>query len=185
MSTMVLLRWILPVGHPYESARESIAARITPAVRGSGWLSGPDTTHHVSDQGTEAWLTVVTRLDDVTDVRDELDELLMSRPAIESTDDRLLAPAAETYRAALQGITHVGLDVLEARGTIPLSEYGAFASPSESTPLLIPFLNEVSPTYRRACSSYESTERFWLTFFRRGPVPDFSAPGHWLWNLAG
>jgi hypothetical protein len=79
----------------------------------------------------------------------------------------------------------VGLDALEARGAVPLTEYEAFASPSDAATVLMPFLNRVSNTYRRTCSTYESTERFWLHFFRRGPAPDLSRPGHWLWNLAG
>jgi len=82
MSSLVLLRWILPVGGPDASARDLISARISPAVRASGWLSSPGTTHDVSDQGAEAWLTVITPLDDVTDVQEELNELLMSRPAV-------------------------------------------------------------------------------------------------------
>lgn len=180
-----MLRWIMPTGGPYDSPRGLIEALISPAVRASGWLSSPGTTHHLSDQGSEAWLTVITLVDDATDVRDDLDELLMSPPILETSDDALLAPSAEWYRAALQQVTHVGLDVLEARGMIPLTEYEAFASPSDAAMLLIPFLNEVSDAYRRACSTYESTERFWLTFFRRGPDADLPAPGHWLWNLAG
>jgi len=132
MSSLVLLRWILPVGGPDASARDLISARISPAVRASGWLSSPGTTHDVSDQGAEAWLTVITPLDDVTDVQEELNELLMSRPAVEATHDTLLTPVAETYRSALQSVTHVGLEVLDARSPIPLSERDAFATPSAS-----------------------------------------------------
>jgi hypothetical protein len=139
----------------------------------------------VSDQGGEAWVTVVTPLDAAPDVRDDLEEHLMTPPRVETTDDVLLATGAEGYRAALQEVTHVGLDVLEARGRIPVAEYEAFDSPSEAAAVLVTFLSEVSPTYRRASSTYESTERFWLAFFGRGPDAGLARPGHWLWNLAG
>lgn len=180
-----MLRWIMPAARPYHSPRELIATVVSPAVRAGGWLYGPETTHFVSDEGGEAWVTVVTPLDAATDVRDDLDERLMARPEVETTDDVLLADGAEGYRAALQEVTHVGLDVLEARGRIPVTEYAAFESPSEAAAVLIPFLSKVSPTYRRASSTYESTERFWLAFFGRGPGSELSRPGHWLWNLAG
>jgi len=139
----------------------------------------------VTDQGTEAWVTVITQVDDATDVQDDLAGLLEWPATVETTDDVLLSERAEWYRGALQEVTHVGLDVIEAGATIPLSEYEAFESPSEAALLLIPFLNEVSNSYRRACSTYESTEMFWLAFFRRGPAPELSRPGRWLWNLAG
>lgn len=185
MSSLVMLRWIMPVGRPYDSPRELIKALISPAVRASGWLSSPGTSHYVSDQDREAWLTVITRVDDATDIQDDLAESLKSPPTVETTHDALLAPGAEWYRAALQKVTRVSLDVLEAQATIPVSEYPAFESPSEAALLLIPFLNEVSRTYRRSCSTYESTEAFWLAFFRQGPAPELSRPGRWLWNLAG
>lgn len=185
MRSLVLLRWIMPVGRPHDSSRELIEALVSPAVRTGGWLYCPGTTHHVSDQGTEAWLTVITRVDDATAVQDEVAELLTSAPTVETADDVLLAPGAERYRAVLQDVTHVGLDVLEARSVIPLAEYEAFESPSDAAPLLLTFLNEVSRTYRGACSTYESTERFWLDFFRRGPAAELSPAGHSLWNLAG
>lgn len=185
MSSLVMLRWVLPAPRPYRSPRELIETVILPAVRAGGWLYGPDTTHYVSDQGSEAWLTVVTPLDAATDVQDELGERLMSAPRVETTDDALLAPGTEAYRAALQDVTHVGLDVLESRTAIPLTEYAAFASPGEAADRLIPFLNAASPTYRRASSTYESTERFWLSFFRRAPDTELPRPGHSLWNLAG
>jgi hypothetical protein len=175
----------MPPGRPYASARELIQARIAPAVRESGWLCGPGTTHYVSDQGSEAWLTVVTLVDDATDVLGDLAERLMWPATVETTDDVLLARGAERYRASLQDVTHVGLDVLEAGAVIPLSEYEAFEDPSEAAPLLMPFLNEASPAYRRGCSNYEATERFWLAFFGRGPAPELASPGHWLWNLGG
>ena len=184
MNALVLMRWIVPVGG-YGSARDLIEARISPAVRASGWLCSPHTTHHVSDEGNEAWLTVVTRMDRAEDVAEDLAELLGSPPAVETTQDVLLSPGAEEYRGSLQEITHVGLDVLAAGGVIPLTEYESLLQPSTAAPRLIPFLNETSDTYRRACSTYESTERFWLSFFRWGPTPDLSHPGHWLWNLAG
>jgi hypothetical protein len=86
---------------------------------------------------------------------------------------------------ALQKVTHVGLDVIDACGRIPLTEYEAFESPSEAAARLIVFLSEASRTYRSTCTSYESTESFWLAFFRRGPAPELCRPGCWLWNLAG
>lgn len=185
MSSLVLLRWIIPVRRPGGSSRELIEDVIAPAVRGGGWLSSPGTTHCVDDHGKEAWVTVVTPVDDATQVQEDLTELLRSSPAVETGHDPLLARGLEWYRDALQEVTHVGLDALEARGRIPLSEYEAFEDPSEAAPRLIPFLNEVSDTYRRTSSTYESTERFWLTFFRRGPAPELSPAGHWLWNLGG
>jgi len=185
MSSLVMLRWIVPARRPYASPRELIEALISPAVRASGWLCSPGTTHYVSDRGSEAWVTVVTQIDDATEIQDDLAELLNAPPALETTYDALLAPGSEWYREALQVVTHVGLDVIEARGTIPLSEYAAFESPSEAASVLIPFLNEVSGTYRRTCPTYRATEMFWLDFFRRAPAPELSRAGHWLWNLAG
>lgn len=185
MSSLVMLRWIVSASCSYDSSRALIEALIAPAVRGSGWLYSPGTTHYVSDEGSEAWVTVVTRIDDATDVQDSLSDLLRSPATLETTDDALLAPGAEAYRTVLQEVTHVGLDVLEARGMIPLEEEEAFARPSAAVSLLMAFLNEVSPTYRRACSTYESIESFWLAFFRSGPAPELSPPGHWLWNLGG
>jgi len=168
-----------------ESARELILTLVTPAVRRGGWLCSPGTTHYVSDQGNEAWVTVVTHVDDSPEVREELTELLSASAAIESRVDALLAAEAHYYRAALQSITHVGLDVLEAGAALPLTEGESIARPSEAAPLLASFLGGLSPTYRRACPTYDATERFWLTFFRRGPAPEMAPPGHWLWNLAG
>lgn len=185
MSSLVMLRWVIPAGRAYDASRELIEALISPAVRGGGWLYSPGTTHHVSDQGSEAWLTVITQVDDATAVQDDLAEFLKSPPTLETTHDALLASDAEWYRAALQEVTHVGLDVIEARGMIPLSEYEAFERPSEAALPLLTFLNEVSQTYRRSCATYESTEMFWLDFFRRGPAPELSRAGRWLWNLAG
>lgn len=185
MNSLVLLRWIVPVGRFYDSPRASIEALISPAVRASGWLCSPGTTHYVSDLGSEAWLTVVTHIDDVTEIQDDLAELLASPPTVETTHDALLGPGVEGYREALQNVTHVAMDVLGARGVIPVTEYEAFESPGEAALFLNAFLNEVSETYRCTCSTYEATERFWLTFFRRGPAPELTPPGHWLWNLAG
>jgi len=180
-----MLRWVTPVARPHGSARALIEGLISPAVRAAGWLFSPGTTHHVSDQGSEVWVTAITSVDDATDVQDELGELLGSPPTLETTHDALLVPSAEWYRAALQAVTHVGLDVLGARGVIPVSEYEAFESPSDAAPRLMPLLNEASDTYRRACSTYESTESFWLDFFRRGPAPGLPRSGRVLWNLAG
>jgi hypothetical protein len=73
--------------------------------------------------------------------------------------------------------------VIDACGRIPLTEYEAFESPSEAAARLIVFLSEASRTYRSTCTSYESTESFWLAFFRRGPAPELCRPGCWLWNL--
>ncbi len=117
-----MLRWILPAGRLYDSPRELIKALISPAVRAGGWLYSPGTTHYVTDQGTEAWVTVITQVDDATDVQDDLAEFLKSPPTVETTHDVLLAAGAEWYRAALQEVTHVGLDVIEAQATIPLSD---------------------------------------------------------------
>jgi len=180
-----MLRWVLPVDRAHASAKAVIELRVAPALRASGWLFSPDATHHVSDQGGEAWLTVVAQLDDATDVKEELTELLGTAPALETTQDVLLAPGADPYRATLHAVTQVGLDVLEAGGALPLSEYEAFESPSTAVPLLVPFLNEVSESYRRLCPTYEATERFWLSCFRHGPWPELTAPGHCLWNIAG
>lgn len=185
MSSLVLLRWVMPAARPHESVRELIRARISPALRASGWLFSPGTTHDVSDQGSEAWLTVVAQLDDTPDIEDDLAASLNSPPNVETTHDALLAPEAEWYREALQAVTHVGLDVIVAPGSLPLSEYEAFESPSDAALRLIPFLNDASETYRRSCSTYEATEAFWLAFFRRGPAPDLPRPGRRLWNLAG
>ena len=179
-----MLRWILPADRPYEARTDSIESVIAPAIRASGWLCGPSTSYHVRDLGSEAWLTVVTTVDDATDVQDELTELLRTAPAVETSRDALLTPDADWYRLALQAVTHVGLDVLDARGVIPLTEQEAFARPSATGPILWRFLNRVSPSYRHACASYESMERFWLDFFRAGPAPGLSPPGHCLWNLA-
>jgi len=180
-----MLRWVVPAARPHHSPRELIEVVISPALRASGWLYGPGTTHHVSDEGGAAWVTVVTRVDAAADVREDLDDLLMSPPTVETTDHVLLSPGTDRYRGALQEVTHVGLDVLAARGTIPLPEYEAFANPSGAAELLVPFLSEMSPTYRRACPNYEGTERFWLAFFGRAPDAELPRPGHWLWNLAG
>ena len=185
VSSLVMLRWIMAAGRPYDSARQLIATHISPAVRAGGWLLSPGTTHHVSDESGEAWLTVITQVDDATEVQDELAELLQSLPTVETTHDALLAPGVERYRSALQDVTHVGLDVIEARASIPLSEYEALETPSESTILLVPFLNAVSMTYRRICSTYDSTEAFWLAFFQRGPASALTPPGRCIWNLAG
>lgn len=180
-----MLRWIIPAARPYHSPRELIKTVISPAVRAGGWLYGPDTTHYVSDQGGEAWVTVVVPLDAAPDVQGDLEERLMSPPTVETTEDVLLVPGAEGYRTALQEVAHVALDVLEAGGRIPVTEYAAFESPSEAAEVLVPFLGQSSPSYRRTCSTYEATERFWLGFFGRGPDAELSRPGHWLWNLAG
>jgi len=180
-----MLRWIMPAARPHDSTRQLIAALISPAVWASGWLYSPGTTHDVSDQGSEAWLTVVTRVDDTAEIQDDLADSLRSPPTVETTQDALLAPDAEWYREALQSITHVGLDVIAARGAIPLSEYEAFETPSDGALRLIPFLNEVSETYRKTSSTYESTEAFWMAFFRPGPAPELPPPGRRLWNLAG
>lgn len=185
MGSLVMLRWVIPVARPYDSPRKVIAGRISPAVRAGGWLWSPDTTHYVSDAGEEAWLTVVTTFDDAADVQDDLGDLLMSPPTLETGADVLLSPGADWYRAALQSVTHVALDVLDAGGRLPMMEYDAFASPADTAGRLIPFLNDTSETYRRACATYESTERFWLAFFRRPPAPELWPSGHWLWNLAG
>lgn len=185
MGSLVMLRWVIPVGGRYRSSRDVIQAVVAPALRAGGWLYGPGTTHFVEDQGTESRVTVVTRIDDAADVQGELDELLAAAPTVETTHDAFLAPDAAWYRAALQTVTHVGLDVLGARATIPLAEYLAFERPSNSVMDLAVFLTEVSETYRRSCSSYELTEKFWLSFFRLGPAPELSRPGRQLWNLAG
>jgi hypothetical protein len=68
VGSFVMLRWIVPAGWPYDSPRELVELLISPAVRASGWLWSPGTTHHVSDQGTEAWVTVITQVDDATEV---------------------------------------------------------------------------------------------------------------------
>ena len=185
MRSCVMLRWIFPVRRPYRSPRDLIARLVTPAVREAGWLYSPGASHCVSDEGDEAWLTVVTHIDDATAVRDGLAEFLTASPTVETTNDVLLTAGAEPYRAALQQVTHVGLDVLEAGSRIPLAEYEAFECPSEAAPRLIGFLSEVSDTYRRTCTSSSATQRFWLDFFRRAPAPDLSAAGRSLWNLAG
>lgn len=183
--SLVMLRWILPVRRPYDSARQLIASQISPAVRRGGWLSSPGTTHHVSDEGGDAWLTVVTHVDDATEVQGELADLLQSVPTVETAQDALLTPGGESYRSALQCVTHVGLDLVDARAPIPLSEYEAFETPSESTLRLVPFLTEVSVSYRQCCSTYDATEAFWLAFFQQGPASELLAPGRGLWNLAG
>lgn len=183
--SLVMLRWIIPVGGRHRSSRDVIQTAVAPALRAGGWLYGPGTTHFVEDQGTETWVTVVTRLDDAVDVQAELDALLATAPTVETTHDALLVPEADWYRAALQTVTHVGLDVLGARATIPLAEYLAFERPSDAVVDLAAFLAEVSETYRRSCSSYEHTEKFWLSFFRLGPSPELSRSGRRLWNLAG
>lgn len=185
MSSLVLLRWIMPARRPYHSPRELIRTVVAPSVRSGGWLYGPETTHHVSDQGDEAWLTVVTPIENAPWVEEDMTELLMSRPSVETSHDALLDQGAAAYRAALQKVTHVGLDVLDDGGMIPLTEFEAVTRPSEAAPVLVPFLNATSGTYRSSCLTYDSTERFWLDFFRQGPAPKLSCPGRWLWNLAG
>ena len=184
MASWVMLRWIMPVPG-YGSSKDLVRATVSPAVRASGWLSSPGTTYHVTDRGDQVQLTVVTRVDDATDVQIELGELLQSPTTVETARDPLLRPDAAWYRAALQGVSRVGLDVIEARGHIPLSEYEAFERPADAALLLTGYLNRVSGSYRRSCSTYEKTESFWLSFFRRGPTPDLSQPGRGLWNLAG
>ena len=67
MSSLVMLRWVIPVGRFYASTSELIRGLISPAVRAGGWLCSPGTTHHVSRQGGEAWVTVVTQVDDATE----------------------------------------------------------------------------------------------------------------------
>lgn len=185
MASLVMLRWIIPVGGRHRSSRDVIQAAVAPALRAGGWLYGPDTTHFVEDQGTETWVTVVTRVDDAVAVQAELDELLAAAATEQTTHDAFLAPDAAWYRAALQTVTHVGLDVLGAGATIPLAEYLAFERPSDAVVDLAAFLTEVSETYRRSCPSYELTEEFWLSFFRLGPAPELSRSGRRLWNLAG
>ena len=185
MSSLVMLRWIVPVRAWQGSSRELIRTVVSPAVRGSGWLSSPGTTHHASDRGDDVWVTVITRVDDVTDLREELAGLLRAEPTIETGNDPLLTPFASWYRLALHGVSQVSFDVVEAAGDIPLSEYQAFESPTEAAVLLVRYLNEVSDTYRRACCTYEKTESFWLSFFRSGPGPGYRQPGRSLWNLAG
>jgi hypothetical protein len=184
-STLVLLRWMIPARRPYASSRELIRALIAPAVRSSGWLSSPDTTHHISEQGGEAWLTVITPVDDATEVQDDLADLLRSPPTLEVASHALLAPDSTWYCEALQTVTHIGLEVSDAAGAIPLSEYEAFESPSDTAFRLMSFLNEVSETHRRTCTTYEATEQFWLAFFRRAPAPELPRAGRGLWNLAG
>ena len=183
MSSLVLLRWVVPADA--QTVSDLIRTRIAPSVRACGWLSSPGTSHHVSDDGRAACVTVVTSVDRAPDVADDLTELLGLAPSVETAHHVLLAPEADWYRTALQHVTHVSFEVLEAREAIPLSEWEAFADPSEAAPRLTPFLNEVSDTYRRTCSSYEPTERFWLDFFRRGPTPELARSGELLWNLAG
>ena len=182
---LVMLRWILPLHRSSGSARDLIRTSVSPAVRASGWLSSPGTTHHVSDRGPELWLTVITVLDDTTDVRDELTEFLRAPPSVETGHDPLLASAAEWYRRALQDVSRVALDVIEAGGRIPLAEYQAFESPADAALLLARYLDDVSASYRRACPTYEEMESFWLSFFKRGPTPQLPQPGRGLWNLAG
>lgn len=183
--SLVMLQWITPVGRHNRSSRDVIEARIVPALRAGGWIYGPGTTHFVEDHGPEASVTVITNVDDVGQVRSELIDLLASEPTRETTDDVLLAPGAAWYRAALQRVTHVGLDVLEARATIPLAEYPAFERPSDAVLELADFLSEVSDTYRRSCPAYDLTEAFWRSFFRLGPAPELRRSGRTLWNLAG
>lgn len=184
MRSLVMLRWTVPTDRAHRSSRALIEAVITPAVRASGWLYSPETTHHVTDRGNEVWLTVVTSVDDAAYVREDLDELLMSSPSLETSDDRLLAHDAEWYRAALQGVTDVALDVIEGERAIPVTEYQAFEDPSGAVMTLAPFLAEASTSYCRMCSTYEATEEFWLAFFRRGPSADLAAAGRGLWDLA-
>jgi hypothetical protein len=130
-------------------------------------------------------VTVITQVDDATEVRGSLGEFLKLPPAVETTDHALLAPSAEWYRVALQRVTQVALDVIDARAVLPLTEDEAFKRPSDTAVLLIPCLSAASDSYRRACPSYESTETFWLDFFRRPPARKLVPAGRWLWNLAG
>ena len=185
MTSHVMLRWVVPALPRYDSPRALIRELISPVVRGGGWLSSPGTTHAVREREAAAWVTVVTQVDDVVDVQDQLSELLMAPPSMESTHDDLLVQGGDWYREALQVVTHVGLDVVDAKATLPLSEYEAFENPGEAALRLIPFLNDVSTTYHRACPTYDSTERFWTGFFRRAPAPGLSRSGRLLWNLAG
>jgi hypothetical protein len=130
-------------------------------------------------------MTVVSEVDKAPELRAELEELLGLSPTRETTRDGLLAPGADWYRTALQHVTYAGLDVLEKGARIPLSEYAAFENPSESAMQLLSFLTEVSDGYRRCCSTYDATERFWLDFFRQGPAPELDQAGRSLWNVAG
>jgi len=185
MDDLVLFRWIVPTDRALASGRDVIGRVISPAVRSGGWLYSPRTTHHITDCGSEASVTVITEVDRSSEVRAELEEVLGLSPALETTQDALLVPCAGWYRAALQEVTHAGLDVIEAGAEMPLTEYAAFEDRSDSALRLLAFLNEVSGSYRSCCSTYDATERFWVDFFRRGPSPDLGQAGRGLWNLAG
>ncbi len=184
MGDLVLLRWALPVRPSFSSGRQTVTELILPTVQSGGWLYSPGATHHVSDHGHEVWLTVVGGVDDTLEIRSELEDRLGSAPRMESTTDPLLSPEAEWYRRALSTVTHAALDVLSAGASVPVPEYVAFENPSEAVALLIPFLNETSSTYRRCCSTYATTEHFWLDFFRRAPHPGLGKAGRTLWDLA-
>ncbi len=155
MSSFVLLRWTVPVS-ARGSSRASLVRRVSPALRAAGWLCSPDTSHFLRNQGREVWVTVTAPIDDVTNIRDELTELLTLPPTVETIQDPILANGAAWYRVVLQSVTHVALDVLEVDGRIPVDEYEAFESPSEGAPRLV-----------------------------RGPAPELAPAGRYLWNLAG
>jgi len=96
--------------------------------------------------------------------------------------DHLCQDDCAWYRPRLTQVTRVALDLHgEARHAAALV---GMWDPANNAALHA-YLSRESPAYREVCDTAEAVAAFWADFWRPGPGPELSHPGHWIENLLG
>jgi len=96
--------------------------------------------------------------------------------------DALCRARAAWYRARLTDVTRIALD-MDGDPAHRAALLAMWNPSGASDAQLGAYFSTHSPVYRELCNTDDARAAFWKDFWRNGPGPGLSHPGHWVEDL--
>ena len=184
---MILLHYGVPISgtNPFRSKERLVTEFVAPALRLPA-VKSRCRQFYASKQAAEVWLNVFLMPGQeqhvIVAIRPLAARFGLSDPTPDNTDD-ILSSDCTAYRKLLTNATRYAIDLLLQADLVAEQQLLICIACRTSDPRdeLKAHLRSHSPSYR---SDWVWTRsRFWKGFCVPGPRSNFSAPGHWIWNL--
>ena len=184
---MILLHWAAPVspGDPFRSKEKLVVQFVAPVLQLLK-VRAACREFYASKQDAEVWLNLFVMPGDehgvITAARPLAAALGVSDPILNNTDGILCSDCAD-YRRLLTTATRYAIDLHSHPNLVEEQQALICIACRTADPRtdLKTHLKARSSNYR--ADWFWTKRRFWHGFHVPGPRPNFSHPGHWIWNI--
>jgi hypothetical protein len=184
---LLLLHWAIPISgsHPFRVKEQVVNQFVAPALR-LPRVRSSCRQFYASKQEHEVWFRLFVTSRDQADVIAAvrpLASLFGAADPAPNDQDEILAEDCNKYRKVLTQVTRYAIDLHTTSDLVAQQQALICIACSGTDPRerLKAHLEAFSPSYRSDWTCLR--RRLWDALLQPGPRQNFSAPGHWLWNI--